>query len=362
MRKPRNLTIDTGPPKSEINPYSVTKSGTLQFRDADIEISKKGLLVKGASPQASPKSSLRETPLVDDENPVPSHASLSRLELKDLKKISTLGRGSSGVVQKMLHVPTGTMLAVKIIQLDIKETAICKQIILELKTLHRTQCDYVVSFYDAFYEEGAIYVALELMNGGCLADILQKVGTIPEPVIAKITTQVLKGLEYLHKKLYLIHRDIKPSNLLFNEAGEVKISDFGVSGQLAHTLSKCASWVGTVNYMSPDRISGGSYSYDSDVWSLGLTLLELAQGQFPYPNSANPNMGFWELMEIIVKEPPPSLPEGKFSKELCSFVELCLQKNPEDRPSVTSLLRHPWIQKAEEQNLNLAEWFHQVAK
>ena len=88
------------------------------------------------------------------------------------------------------------------------------------------------------------------MEASSLGDVLEKAGSIPENVLANIATQVLKGLNYLHKKLHLIHRDIKPSNLLMNKKAQVKISDFGVSGQLAHTLSQCASWVGTVTYMS----------------------------------------------------------------------------------------------------------------
>lgn len=86
----------------------------------------------------------------------------------------------------------------------------------------------------------------------------------------------------------VVHRDIKPSNLLLNGAGEVKISDFGVSGQLASSVSNCLSWVGTVTYMSPERIKGDSYSFDSDLWSLGLTLLECALGRFPYPPPGEP--------------------------------------------------------------------------
>jgi mitogen-activated protein kinase kinase 1 len=121
-----------------------------------------------------------------------------------------------------------------------------------------------------------------------------------------------------------MNSDIKPSNLLINSAGVVKISDFGVSGQLAHTLSKKQSWVGTVTYMSPERITGTSYSFDSDIWSLGLTLVECALGKFPYDNRDDKRastLGFWELMEFIVKQPPPTLPSNKFSREFCSFVE-----------------------------------------
>jgi mitogen-activated protein kinase kinase 1 len=136
-----------------------------------------------------------------------------------------------------------------------------------------------------------------------------------------VARQVLTGLSHLHKALRVVHRDIKPSNLLLNSAGQLKLTDFGVSGQLSNSMSKCLSWVGTVTYMSPERIRGDTYSYNTDVWSLGLLLLECATGRFPYPPqqadrdapgggggggaaaaaaaAAGAGLGFWELLEYI---------------------------------------------------------------
>jgi len=215
-------------------------------------------------------------------------------------------------------------------------------------------------FFDAFYDEGSVFIALEFMNGGSLGDVLKNAGVIPEQILVKIVMQVLKGLNYLHKSLHLVHRDIKPCNLLLNRNGEVKISDFGVSGQLEHTLSKCSSWVGTVTYMSPERIQAASHSFDSDIWALGLSLIECALGRYPYPkNIGSPHrqLDFWELTEFILKDSPPSLPPDKFSKELCLFTEACLQKLPEERPSAASLLNHAWIKNgAARKDVDLAEW------
>ena len=127
-------------------------------------------------------------------------------------------------------------------------------------------------------------------------------GPLSEPMLAAITQPVLQGLAYLHRELHVIHRDIKPSNILVDMAGNIKIADFGVSGNLAHTLATCVSWVGTVHYMSPERISGASYSYDSDVWSLGITLLELAIDAFPYLKSVphRPQVGALEVTLITL--------------------------------------------------------------
>jgi serine/threonine protein kinase len=101
-------------------------------------------------------------------------------------------------------------------------------------------------------------------------------------VLTQHFAQVLRALEYLHKELHVIHRDIKPSNVLVSENGCVKLTDFGVSGQLASTVGTCASWLGTVTYMSPERIQGRSYTILSDIWSFGLTIVELALGAYPY--------------------------------------------------------------------------------
>mmetsp|Transcript_29568 Transcript_29568/g.41589 ORF Transcript_29568/g.41589 Transcript_29568/m.41589 type:complete len:389 (+) Transcript_29568:680-1846(+) len=351
--------------------YAVSESGT--FREGDIAIGKKGLLVKGESPQANSAEKFYQPINTPTHDLRPPSTGPITLELKDLDFSTELGSGSSGFVKKAIHRPSGSVVAVKVIQLEVEEN-IRKQIILELKTLHKTQCNHVVTFFDAFYNEGCIYIVLEFMDAGSLATVLEKAKKIPEKILAKIAFQVLGGLNYLHKKLHLIHRDIKPSNLLINKSGEVKISDFGVSGQLAHTLSKRQSWVGTVRYMSPERISGMSYSYDSDIWSLGLTLVECALGAFPYPgNPTNDNnnlqnnmsapVGFWELLEFIVKQPPPVLDAKQFSPEMCDFIAKCLQKVPEERPTSTTLLNHPWIKQNNSSDINdsgtLREWLQQ---
>jgi len=330
--------------------FSLTSTGT--FKEGDLAINKKGLLIGGESPKNNPANS---PPLRPNNTP----EVLGTFELKDLQVLKVVGHGSGGMVQKALHVPSKRLVALKVITLDVKES-VRKQIILELKTLYRTQSEYVVTFFDAFYSEGSIFIALEYMDGGSLADLLRASGSIPERILAKITMQVLKGLVYLHKSLHLIHRDIKPSNLLMNTKGELKIADFGVSGQLAHTMSKAVTWVGTVTYMSPERISGRSYSYDSDIWSLGLTLVECALGRYPYPNNnstgTGEQMGFWELLDFIVKAPAPSLPPDRCSPELCAFVAACLQKEPEERPTAQLLLDHPFITKYANDTFDMSEW------
>lgn len=128
-----------------------------------------------------------------------------------------------------------------------------------------------------------------------------------------------------------------------------------VSGELGHTLAKCASWVGTLHYMSPERIQGASYSFDSDVWSLGITLLELATAAFPYPNEAvgGRRLSFWDLLDAIVECPPPT-PPAHFSAHFHGFISACLLKEPSARASSSQLLHHPMI--SAHPPVNLAAW------
>lgn len=120
------------------------------------------------------------------------------------------------------------------------------------------------------------------MDGGSLENVIHKVGSIPEHVLANMTYQILYGLSYL-KKEKRVHRDIKPSNVLINSQGQVKVSDFGIAAELRSSIAMCGTFVGTFKYMSPERIQRKPYSYSSDIWSLGIVLLETATGRYPYP-------------------------------------------------------------------------------
>jgi len=160
---------------------------------------------------------------------------------------------------------------------------------------------------------------------------------------------VLAGFYYLHKTRKCVHRDIKPQNILVNKAGQIKLADFGMSGQMENSLDVKVSFVGTATYMAPERIRGDKYSFPSDIWSLGITLLELALGRFPYPAPAAdgtvaPIMSFWDLLDIIQHEPVPKLPAGSgFSQDFQHFIGQCVVKDPLDRPDAEVLLKHRWM-------------------
>jgi mitogen-activated protein kinase kinase len=164
-------------------------------------------------------------------------------------------------------------------------------IIMELDVLHRCRSPYIVDFYGAFFQEGAVYICMEFMDGGSI-DKLYADG-VPEGVLRKITLATTMGLKSLKDDHNIIHRDVKPTNILVNTRGAIKICDFGVSGNLVASIAKTN--IGCQSYMAPERISsggiaqaganpgGGTYSVQSDIWSLGLTIIECALGQYPYP-------------------------------------------------------------------------------
>ncbi|KAK9857626.1 hypothetical protein WJX84_005358 [Apatococcus fuscideae] len=259
---------------------------------------------------------------------------LYSLKFEDLKEVALLGRGSSGVVRKVHHGPTGKDLVLKVIQFDTRQEQLRKQVSMELRTLAEANHPSIVKFYQSFLNDGAVVIVMEHMDAGSMADVLHRHRSIAEPYLAQIALQAVQGLQYLHKDRRIIHRDIKPSNLLMSSVGRLKIADFGVSGQLANSVSKCQTWVGTVTYMSPERIKGDAYGFASDSWSLGLSLLEFALGHFPYaPPGAAQGVGlsFWELMDFIVAASPPQLSPGEWSPDFCDFLDRCLQKDPKLR-------------------------------
>lgn len=293
----------------------------------------------------------------------------------DFEKLGDLGSGNGGVVTKVKHKATGLIMARKLIHLEVKP-AIKKQIIRELKVLHECNFAHIVGFYAAFYSDGEISICMEYMDAGSLDLILKKAKLIPENILGKITSAVLKGLSYLRDKHSIMHRDVKPSNILLNSSGDIKICDFGVSGQLIDSMAN--SFVGTRSYMSPERLQGTHYSVQSDIWSLGLSLVELAIGMYPIPppdaktieailrgrseddspshkNGPRP-MAIFELLDYIVNEPPPKLPAGVFTDEFKDFVDRCLKKNPDERADLKTLMDHAWIQKADKEDVDIAGW------
>lgn len=243
---------------------------------------------------------------------------------------------------------TDVIMAMKEIRLELDDAKFAA-IIMELDILHRCISPFIVDFYGAFFQEGAVYICMEFMDGGSI-DKLYGDG-IPENVLRKITLGTTMGLKTLKEEHNIIHRDVKPTNILMNTKGQVKICDFGVSGNLVASIAKTN--IGCQSYMAPERISsggiaqaganpgGGTYSVQSDIWSLGLTIIECAMGRYPYPPETYNNI-FSQLSAIVDGE-PPDLPQEGFSEAARNFVRGCLNKIPNLRPTYAMLLQHAWL-------------------
>lgn len=273
---------------------------------------------------------VRENIIVEDkgmkvQNNKPHY--ISNLDAKDLEiDKNLLGKGASGFVHKAVHRPTGTLMAIKSINIYEKEKR--TQLKNDLKILQENNCPFLVKFFGAFFYDGTVKIALEYMNLGSLDKIIDRIKSFPapctpEPILAKITQEILQGLLYLHKVKHQIHRDIKPGNILINSEGLVKLTDFGISRTVENTSGFSETFVGTKSYMSPERFLGKEYSFDSDLWSLGLIVYELATGKFPY----NFSSVFIEHLNKILADPEPRLPDnGLYSKDMQDFLVRCLQK------------------------------------
>ncbi|GLV46740.1 Downstream of raf1 [Carabus blaptoides fortunei] len=371
-----NLTL---PPGSIDQTVSITPTSSATFKESAPPI-RSNLTTKSKSSIEDLTERLEELEMDDTQRKrievfLCQKEKIGELSDDDFEKLGELGSGNGGVVMKVRHQSSRLIMARKLIHLEVKP-AVKKQIIRELKVLHECNFAHIVGFYGAFYSDGEISICMEYMDAGSLDLILKKAGRIPESILGTITSAVLKGLSYLRDKHAIMHRDVKPSNILVNSSGEIKICDFGVSGQLIDSMAN--SFVGTRSYMSPERLQGTHYSVQSDIWSLGLSLVEMAIGMYPIPppdaktlasifgpradgdspahtNGPRP-MAIFELLDYIVNEPPPKLPAGIFSDDFKDFVDRCLKKNPDERADLKTLMNHEWTKKAESENVDIAGW------
>ncbi|KAK4480777.1 hypothetical protein RD792_011628 [Penstemon davidsonii] len=260
------------------------------------------------------------------------------LQYSELDRISRIGSGAGGTVYKVLHRPTAKFYALKVIYGN-HDDAVRIQMCREIQIHRDVNNPNIVKCHNLFDHNSEIQVLLEYMDKGSL----ENTHITHEPSLSDLTRQILSGLHYLHKRK-IVHRDIKPSNLLTNSRKIVKIADFGVSRILAQTMD-CNSSVGTIAYMSPERINTdinhGQYDgYAGDIWSLGVSILEFYLGKFPFSVG---RQGDWaSLMCAICMSSPPEAPLTA-SMEFRDFIGCCLQRDPSRRWTAGKLLRHPFI-------------------
>ncbi|ORX81854.1 Pkinase-domain-containing protein [Anaeromyces robustus] len=247
-----------------------------------------------------------------------------------------IGRGQFGCVYRALNLVTGQIVAIKRIKLEDQNKEDIDSLMQEVELLQSLSHPCIVSYYGFILNEEYLNIILEFVENGSLLNTLKSFGNFPEKLIANYTVKILEGLEYLHAK-GVVHCDLKAANVLTTKSGDVKLTDFGVSRRLNVMDEKTSAVVGTPNWMAPEIITMSGIVPQSDLWSLGCTIIELYTGKPPY----------YDLLPMaalfhIVEDNSPPLPDN-ISEEMADFLHICFKKEPAERTTATELLEHKWI-------------------
>jgi hypothetical protein len=320
-------------------------------KDEEPEDASEPPLPSQTSPPEAPlrdkKKSKTLEPSADDDQPPPLPPDPdddSWLEEGDptklFKGMKKVGEGSSGTVFSGRHHETNDKVAIKIIpykeQTKKEAEAIRNEIFMQKTTPH--EC--VVQYKGAFLQDSQLWIVMEYLNGGSLAEVVS-ICKMSEPQIAAVCKEILKALKYIHS-LRRIHRDIKSDNILLGSNGVVKLADFGYCAQLTENTAKRNSVVGTPYWMAPELIRGQEYSTSVDIWSLGIATLEMAEGEPPY-------MEFPPLraLFLIATSGSPGVKEpSKWSDSFKDFLQVCMAIDPDERQTADELLKHPFLKCA----------------
>lgn len=258
------------------------------------------------------------------------------------------GEGQYGSVEEVRHIHSGLTFALKKIRCSL-DNAEQKRILREKEVAMRSNtCPYTITFYGALFFDGDLILCMEVMDISLLQlnhAVYQAGEIIPEDILAYIIFCVVSALEHLYRELNFMHRDVKPSNILADRRGRIKVCDFGISGELVNSLADTN--VGSTPYLAPERINPANtkegYTVRSDVWSLGITIIELATGRFPYRQWSTP----FDQLRDVVNGDPPRLPETTpYSSALCDFVVACVQKDHRQRMRYQQLMQMPLLKNA----------------
>lgn len=307
------LLIDEDPDQTVSMTWCIDEDGTMRHNPSGLQVSPdRGVEVDGRAYRLDPRDI-------------------------EMDRDGMLGSGSCGIVEAGVHKPSGIRVAVKTVKVDNRDKR--EQMLHEIRGLIQAAgCPYLVQWYAGFVarETGLVKVVVEFMDCGSLADLRRRLGGggVPDVHLSCIASPMIRGLHHLQTRR-MLHRDVKPENVLHTVTGEVKLTDFGISRDLTSSMGVAGTFVGTANYMSPERANGKDYSYRSDVWSAGIVVFELATGRYPF-NTKN----FMDLYTCLCENPEPRLEVGEFPASLCDFVAQCLTRDESRRPDAQTLLEH----------------------
>ncbi|XP_027008092.1 mitogen-activated protein kinase kinase kinase kinase 4-like isoform X5 [Tachysurus fulvidraco] len=287
-----------------------------------------------------------------NDSPAKSLVDIDLASLRDpagiFELVEVVGNGTYGQVYKGRHVKTGQLAAIKVMDVTEDEE---EEIKLEINMLKKySHHRNIATYYGAFIKKSPpghddqLWLVMEFCGAGSITDLVKntKGNWLKEDWIAYISREILRGLAHLHAH-HVIHRDIKGQNVLLTENAEVKLVDFGVSAQLDRTVGRRNTFIGTPYWMAPEVIAcdenpDATYDYRSDLWSCGITAIEMAEGAPPLCD-----MHPMRALFLIPRNPPPRLKSKKWSKKYFNFIESCLVKNYTQRPTTEQLLKHPFI-------------------
>ena len=339
--------------------FRVTESGTIELRGGAPVVTSHGL---GARPRPEDQFSVVDRCVLLEPASSDRRFFFAWMSPEDVKqsdpvargRLEPLGAGASGAVHKALDLVDLRFVAIKAISVGAAPKR--RQLVAELLALYGAfqgpdaeaaggDARHVVSFYDAFAHAPThcAWLMVEYLDGGSLQDLVDRGGTADEALLARLAFQIARGLRYLHARGF-VHRDVKPANMLLSRGGALKISDFGIARRLDGDArgAMARTFVGTTNYMSPERIGGQAYDGGADVWGFGAAVLAVALGRAPFSaaGASSADDGYWTLLDDIREKPSPQLDGGGWSPAIRGFLAKCLAKESAARPSADAMLAH----------------------